>query len=526
MATALPAMIAEGDTQLRTKHDRDSMHSSYDRLCEHVRETELLASINNLLAWDERTMLPAGGAEFRARQMATLAGIIHQRRVDPRVGRWLGEIEACQVATDPASDAAVTICRLRRDYDRNVKLPRSLIEALTRAAVVGQQVWELARQQNDFRRFAPYLDEIVSLVREKADALAHDGNRYDALLDEYEPGVTTAEFTSMLHPLRNELLRLMDRILACGHKPDTGFLRREYPVATQRRLCRFVAHRIGFDFKRGRIDATAHPFCESIGPADCRITTRYRGHAVPDALFGTLHEAGHGVYEQGLRQEAYGLPLGQAASLGIHESQSRLWENIVGRSVEFWEYFFRHLQHAFPAALRDVTCEQFCWAVNAVEPSLIRVEADEVTYNLHILVRFELEQELVSGRLAVSDLPDAWNAKYDEFLGIRPPDDAQGVLQDIHWASATLGYFPTYALGNVYAAQLFAKIMEDMPDWRGLLRRGQFDPLRNWLRDHVHLAGRRFTSAELIEKVTGRRPCSSFLMSYLTNKMTHLYRLA
>jgi carboxypeptidase Taq len=497
--------------------------SPFDLLCGHTRETSLLNSIESLLGWDERTLLPPAAAEYRAEQMTYLSGLIHRRQTDPRVGEWLAELVANGAAKDPQSDIAVTLRQIKRQYDRKTRLPQSLVEELTRTTVLGQQAWVEARRNNDFDSFRPWLEKIFELKRQEADALGHSGCRYDALLDEYEPGESTEHVSRVLAGLREELIPLVGAIRDCDRKPDLGILKRRYPVAAQEQFGRLAAERIGFEFQRGRLDVTAHPFCTEIGPHDCRITTRFDEHFFSSAFFGILHEAGHGIYEQGLRTDQYGLPLGQYVSMGIHESQSRLWENMVGRSRAFWEYFYPEAKRLFPEALDGVSLDDFHFAINDVRPSLIRVEADEVTYNLHIIIRFELEQALLAGDLPVADLPAAWNEKYRQYLGIEPPNHSDGVLQDIHWSAGLLGYFPTYSLGNLYAAQFFAQADKDLGGLAPQFAKGEFGPLRDWLREKIHRQGQRYTAAELAKNITTRDLAHNDLIDYLLAKMEPLY---
>lgn len=500
-----------------------SPEEKYQQLCQHVRTTSLLTSIDSLLGWDERTQLPPAAGAYRAEQMTYLAGLLHDRQTDPKLGEWLSELADSPLAADPASDTAVTLRQVRRDFDKKTKLPKTLVEELARAAVEGQQLWDQARKQSDFATFRPLLERMVQLKRQEADALGFAECRYDALLDNHEPGELTSNVTRVLGGLREELVPLVQAIADCPRKPDVSLLKRSYPVTAQQQFGRAAAERIGFDFQRGRLDVTSHPFCTDLGPHDCRITTRYDEHYFPSAFFGTLHEAGHGLYEQGLKHDQYGLPLGRYVSMGIHESQSRLWENLVGRSRPFWEHFYPQAREAFPDALGDVPLDDFHFAVNDVRPSLIRVEADELTYNLHIIIRFELEQALINDELSVADLPAVWNEKYRQYLGIEPPNDAQGVLQDIHWSAGLFGYFPTYSLGNLYAAQFFAQADRDLGGLGDAFRRGEFQPLLTWLREKIHHQGQRFTAAQLVEQVTEKPLGHADLINYLLNKMEPLY---
>ncbi len=500
--------------------------TAFDNLCRHVRETALLAAAESALGWDERTMLPPEAAEFRAEQLTLLAGMLHARRTDPRLGDWLGLLAESPFAADPHTPAGTVIRELRRQYDRRVKLPQSLVEELARTASLGQHAWEEARAKDDYDKFAPLLAKTFELKRAEADALGYESSRYDALLDDYEPGERTVNVARVLAALREALVPLVAEIAASGKQPDIAILEREYPVPAQESLAKGGAEAIGFDFRRGRLDVTAHPFCTTLGPKDCRITTRYDERFFSSAFFGVLHEAGHGIYEQGLAAEWYGLPPGEAVSLGIHESQSRLWENLVGRSREFWQYLYPQAQKSFPAALGQTSLEAFYFAINDVRPSLIRVEADEATYNLHILIRFELEQALLADEIPIADIPAAWNDKYQKYLGIRPASDADGVLQDVHWSAGLVGYFPTYALGNLYASQFFARAEKDLGALGPQFAKGQFAPLREWLNKHIHQHGQCYSAADLVQKITGKPLSHDPLIAHLRGKLGPLYGLS
>ncbi len=502
----------------------DTPEQIYAKACEHARQTALLGSVESLLNWDERTVMPAAGAEYRAEQMALLSLLAHERLTDARFGAWLDELANTHLAQPAEGDSGTTIRWLKRRHDRAAKLPASLVEELARASVLGQQAWQDARRQDDFCLFQPHLEKMLRLKQQEAEALGYQDSPYDALLDDYEPDARTAHVGEVLSALRDELVPLVAAIRDSSRRPDTSILTRYYPIEEQEALGTLAAQRFGFDFARGRLDTTAHPFCVTAGPHDCRITTRYNPHHFNESFFGILHEAGHGIYEQGLPSEHFGLPLGQAVSLGIHESQSRLWENFVGRSRAFWEYFYPEAQQAFPEALGGVSEDEFHFAVNEVRPSLIRVEADEATYNLHILIRFQLEIALLSGELPVADLPLAWCEQYRKYLGVQPDRDADGVLQDIHWSAGLFGYFPTYALGNLCAAQLFARAEKDLGGLERPIADGQFQPLRDWLRQNVHQHGQRFSAPALIEKVTGEPLSHAPLMQYLRSKLGPLYR--
>jgi carboxypeptidase Taq len=496
----------------------------YENVCRYRRETAMLGAIDSLLSWDERTMMPEAAGEYRAEQATLLAGMIHKRETDAQFGEWLAALAESNLARDRHSDSGTVIRELKREYDKRVRLPQTLVEELARTSVLGQQIWVTARKNNDFKSFAPILTKMIGLKREEAEALGYGTCRYDALLDHYEPASETTQVARVLAALRDQLVPLVAAIRDSGRQPDVGILKRHFPIEDQRQFGQQIAEKIGFDFKRGRLDVTAHPFCSEVGPNDCRITTRYNEHHFNEAFFGILHEAGHGMYDQGLRTDSYGLPTGMYISLGIHESQSRMWENLIGRSRAFWEFCYPLAQANFSDALRDVPLDDFYFAINDVRPSLIRVEADEVTYNLHILIRFELELALINDGLSVADLPAAWNEKYRQYLGLTPPDDAQGVLQDIHCSAGLVGYFPTYSLGNLYASQFFAAADRDLGGLATQFRRGEFQPLRRWLLEKIHAQGRRYTAAELVERVTGQPLTHDHLIEHLRAKFGPLYR--
>jgi carboxypeptidase Taq len=499
------------------------LDSIYNRLADHCRETALWNSVEALLGWDERTMMPAAGGDYRAEQVTLLAGMLHRRRTDPKLGEWLSALSEAKL--DPHSDRGATVRELKRQYDRKVKLPQTLVEELARTSVLGQQAWVAARSTNSFASFLPLLEKTFKLKREQAAAIGYEECPYDALLDDYEPQALTSQVSKALSGLREQLVPLVAEIAASGRQPKVEIIEQRYPVAAQEQFARDVAGRLGFDFKRGRLDVTAHPFCSSVGPHDCRITTRYDERHFPGAFFGVLHEAGHGIYDQGLRADWYGLPPGEAVSLGIHESQSRLWENLVGRSRAFWQCFYGEAQKRFAEALADVPAEEFYWAINDVRPSLIRVEADEATYNLHILIRFELEQALVNDELRAAELPGAWTEKYGHYLGITPGSDSEGVLQDIHWSAGLVGYFPTYSLGNLYASQFFEQADRDLGGLDQQFAAGKFEPLRDWLRETIHLHGQCYSAAELVQRVSGQPLSHGPLMDHLRGKFGSLYGL-
>jgi len=487
-----------------------------------------LASASSIVGWDQETYMPPKAAALRGDQIAALSSIVHERRTSPRLGELLAACEADAALTADAATAA-NLREMRRDYDRATKLPPALVRDFAETSSRAMNAWRDARERSDFAAFSPWLEKVVRLNRERAEALGFSpgGEPYDALLDEFEPGMTTAEIRRTFDALRAGLAPLIQAVAASGAGPDTSWQRVRVPVERQAAFTRDLVARMGFDLGAGRIDVSTHPFCDGIGPGDTRLTNRYAEDAFPSALSGTMHETGHALYEQNLPKEArFGQPLGEAASTGIHESQSRMWENFVGRSRPFWEWALPALRAAFCVPELDaLQVEDAYRGVNVVRPTLVRIESDEATYNLHIMLRFDLERALLSGELSVADLPAAWNDRVRADLGLEVPDDRLGVLQDIHWSMGAFGYFPTYTLGNLYAAQLWETIRQALPDLDDGVRRGEFGALLEWLRANVFAHGRRYTAPELCERITGRRLSHEPLLRYLEAKVRPIYGL-
>jgi carboxypeptidase Taq len=499
-----------------------------DACAELVRRSKELGVLNScaaVLGWDQQTYMPGKGAGLRGEQMAFLAALAHQKFTDPKVGELLAAVEGSELVRDPESDAAANARELRRAYDRATKIPQSLVEELARVTTQAQQVWQQAKKANDFPAFRPWLETVVELKREEVAHVGFKEHPYDALVEEFEPGTTVSELRDLFAGLTADLVPFIRTITESPKKPDRSVLEREYPVDRQRVFAEAAAAAFGFDFAAGRLDTTAHPFCSGFGPGDCRITTRFNPRFFPEAFFGVLHETGHALYEQNLPAEHFGTPLGVACSFGIHESQSRLWENQVGRGRPFWDHFFPRLRQTFPAALDGVSPDTFYFAVNDVRPSLIRVEADEATYNLHIALRFELELALLSGDLTVAELPGAWNDRFEALFGVPVPDDSRGCLQDIHWSFGGIGYFPTYTLGNLYAAQFMAAARRDLgPETaEGDFRSGDFGRLKGWLVDRIHRHGQRFRAGELCRRATGVPLSPKPFLNYLNEKYGRLH---
>lgn len=492
---------------------------AYDALKRECFELDLIRSTASTLGWDEQTQLPARGTPHRAEQLAFLGKLSHERFTSPRVDELLATVAASDLASD--GDVAANVRELRRAFDRATKVPGTLVEAQAKHVVLAHQAWVEARKASDFASFAPWLEQTFALKRDEAACVGTGGHPYDALLDEYEPHETTANVGAVLDGLRERLVPLVHRVLGSSRRAPE--LTGEFPIEAQAAFGKVAAAQLGFDFEAGRLDVSVHPFCTGLAAGDTRLTTRYSPTAVDGAFFGVLHETGHGLYEQGLpKAEHAGLPVAEAISLGVHESQSRMWENLVGRSPAFWRFFGPLARERF-AALRSVDDDTLIRAMNALAPSLVRVEADELTYNLHILVRFELETRLIAGELDVADVPVAWNERMKNYLGITPPDDRRGCLQDVHWAAGLIGYFPTYTLGNLYASQFFDRAIDDLGDQNANFAKGDFAPLLAWLRDKIHRHGRRYAASELAERVTGKPLSSDALIKHLTAKVDTYY---
>ena len=497
--------------------------SHYQALLSRLSDVVSLEYAAAVLSYDQQTAMPPGGAPARARQLALLSRLSHDLLTADETGRLL-EAAAAEVGTDGDEDAPRMVRVVREDYERATKLPTEYVVAFAEATSLGYETWVRARQAKDFAMFAPQLKRLVELARQGADYLGYEEHPYDALLGQYERGMTTRQVTALFEAHRSALVELISAIQAAPQIDDSP-LHQHFPTEAQKRFATEVVQAMGFDFQRGAQAVAVHPFCTSFSVNDVRITTRFDEYFLNPALFGMIHEAGHGMYEQGSAQELDGTPLAGGTSLGVHESQSRLWENMIGRSESFWRWAYPKLQEALPGKFDGVSLQAFYKAINKVQPSFIRVEADEATYNLHIILRFELEQALLTGDLAVDDLPQAWNDKFSAYFGMTPPDDALGVLQDVHWSSGLMGYFPTYALGNLLAAQYLAQAHKAMPTLMDDVAQGQFSGLLSWLRENIHRHGRKFTGAELTERICGEGINPAPYVAYLQAKYRAIYGL-
>ncbi|MGI9657586.1 MAG: carboxypeptidase M32 [Gaiellaceae bacterium] len=483
-----------------------------------------LERVAGLLGWDQQAMMPTMGALSRARQRATIALIAHERFVSDDVGRLLDAVEAATAEDDYQSPGRSLARVTRRSYDKERRVPKELAAEMSEAASNAHEAWVAAREDSDFEQFLPSLERGLELRQRYIGCFEGAAHPYDYLLEDYEPGTTTADVQAIFADLKEGLVPLVRDLREHGEPVDTSLLTQAYPLDGQQAFVRQALGWLGFDERRWRLDTVVHPFALRVGEGDIRITTRYFENYLPAGIFGAMHEFGHGLYEAGVAAEFDRTPLERLSSLGLHESQSRLWENLVGRSRAFWDHAFPALQEACPDELSNTGVEDFHRTINRVEPSLIRVEADEVTYNLHIILRFELELALVEGTLDVADLPTAWNERVGEYLGIEVPDDAHGVLQDPHWCFG-FGYFPTYALGNLVAAQLWRRIRTDIPALDQEIAAGDFTPLREWLVENVHSRGSTLTLNETLDTLLGEGLSAQPHLDYLRTKYGELYGL-
>lgn len=490
------------------------------------RETQLLSGIGQILDWDRETYMPPAGATMRAEQLELLAGLTHKQKTSKAFRQALeklihldsGKLYAHTHTLNPRQIAALHCWR--HDYLKAVKLPEKFVKTFAKTSSQAITVWTTAKSENAFYKFAPYLDKLVTLSREKAELIGYEAHPYDVLLDDYEAGITTKEVNALFKKLRPAVTGLLDKIMR-RKGIDDSFLHNVVSEEKQMHFNKELLRAIGFDFEKGRLDISSHPFSSSSSPIDNRITTRIDTRNFFSAISSTLHEAGHAFYEMGLSIENYGSPLGEPISLGAHESQSRWWENLIGRSKPFWHHFLPLVQKKFKGPLVDVSLDTFYKAINKVTPSLIRVEADEVTYSLHIILRFEIECALIEGALNIRDVPAAWNEKMQMYLGLTPPDDRQGCLQDIHWSMGGFGYFPTYTLGNLYASHLFLAFEKTFLDWEKQIAKGDCAFMLQWLHEHFHAYGRQYTSVELLKKITGKKFSETAYLDYLNKKYNH-----
>ena len=498
-----------------------------DKLVELKQIIGEVADINaamGLLGWDQQTYMPAGGSKARGQHMATLGKIAHQKATAPRVGELINDLKAEQNGTDPVSDDASLVRVAARDYEKAVRVPAEFVAEQAIVTSAAFEAWRRAKATSDFELFRPHLEKVVALVRRYVGFFPPADHPYDVLLDDYEPGMKTAEVKAIFEKLRPHQVELIRRIAA---KPQVNddFLHRKYNDQKVWDFSAEITRAFGYDWTRGRMDKAPHPFETSFSRDDVRITNRLEPGKPLATLFSAMHEAGHAMYEQGIAAEHERTSLAHGASLAVHESQSRMWENLIGRSLPFWQLMYPRLKRLFPAQLEGVGLRSFYRAINKVQPSFIRVNADEATYNLHIMLRLELEIMLVEGAIEIKDLPAAWNARMQDYLGITPSNDAEGVLQDVHWSGGSIGYFSTYALGNLVSAQIREKVRADIGDFDDRIRSGDFETLLQWLRENIHRYGRKYEPQDLVQRVTGSRITPEPYIRYLTEKYSEIYSL-
>ena len=501
------------------------MGLKYDALMERLREVHNIRMATAVLGWDQQTQMPPGGSTARAHQLATLSRIQHELFTDAETGQLLDDAAAELQDMDYGSDEVSMVRVVTEDYEDATKLPAEFVTEVTRETTLAHEVWVKARQDDDFAYFLPTLEKMVGYARQAAEYLGYEEHPYDALLGQYERGMTTDQVKEIFDTHKPGLIELIAAIAENADRADDAPVRQHFPQDKQLEFALDMVKHYGFNFDRGVQAVSVHPFCTSFSKHDVRITTRFEDNFLNPALFGMMHEAGHAMYEQGVGESLAGTPLESGTSLGVHESQSRMWENIIGRSYEFWTWAFPQAQAAFPDQLGSIDLDTFYRAINTVKPSLIRVEADEATYNLHIMIRFEIEVGLMTGEYQVADLPEIWNTKFEEYLGIVPPNDTLGVLQDVHWSSGLLGYFPTYALGNLLSSQYYNKMLADHPNIPNEIASGKFDTILMWLNENIHQHGRKFTGDELTRKVTGEGIQSRDYLQYLQTKFSSIYEL-
>ena len=501
------------------------MSKKYEALLERVHEIDDLNKALAVLSWDREVNMPRAGMEARVQQMTTLSRLIHKMFTADEMGELIENATAEMGDADYESNEASLLRLLRYTYEEERKLTDEHVARTSEVSGHARKVWARAREENDFASFLPWLEQVVELCQERAELYGYEDEPYDALLDKYERDMKTAEVRAIFEAVKTELVPLRQAIEERGTAVDDDLLHQPYDIARQQEFARYIAAAVGYDFSRGHLGTAVHPFATSFSRDDARITTRWYPDFLNPSLFGVLHESGHALYEQGTHPALARTPLARGTSLGIHESQSRMMENFVGRSRGFWEAHFPRLQATFPEALSNYTADDFYRAINKVQPSFIRVEADELTYNFHIILRFELEQAMLNGDLPPADLPEAWNEKMKALLGIVPPTDTLGCLQDVHWTRPGFGYFPTYALGNLYAAQFYETAVSQNPSIEEEMAQGKTEALLAWLRENIHQHGRKFTPGELVQRVTGQPLGHEAFMRYVSKKFSEIYQL-
>ena len=493
-----------------------------EALKEYFTPLTRLRYIKAILEWDQQVNMPEGSVNGRSEQLALIEEIYHKKLISRETGL---KIEKTDQEQNLNLIESALLREIKREYDKAIKIPIELAVEIEKTASLGHQAWEKAREKKDFKIFKPYLEKMVDLKRQYAEKISMGNTLYDSLLDIYEPGATSDWISKIFNAIKPKLINILEKINNSSSKPDQSILKKNYSPAKQWEFSIEILKKLNFNFNIGRQDKSVHPFTTSLSSTDTRITTRIWESFLPACLFGTIHECGHALYETGFKKEIHDTFLADGSSLGFHESMSRLWENIVGRSREFWNYWYPLLQKFYPENLNDYPEEKFYRTINMVQPSFIRVEADEVTYGLHIILRFELEKEIINNGISISDLPELWNTKMEDLLGITPPDDAKGVLQDVHWSGGLFGYFPTYTLGNLYASQIYAKVLKSNPTLPEDFKKGNFTNLLNFLQSEIHQYGKIYLPLELLKRITGEELNINYFSNYLEKKFYPIYKI-
>ncbi|EYE87475.1 peptidase M32 [Fervidicella metallireducens AeB] len=499
----------------------EKLQENITELKEQIKKMEYLGNALGVLYWDMRTGIPKKAIPYRGEILGYLSSELYKLQTSEKIKELMDYFKNVD-ELDDVTKAMVE--NVKKDYERTKKIPADKYREFVILQSAAEAKWEEAKEKSDFNIFKPYLEKLVNTTKEFLEYWGYEGNKYNTLLDFYEPGVTVEKLDKVFTELREAIVDLLNRIKNSRYSPDTEFFRGHYPRNTQEKLGKLILDKIGYDFEAGRLDESMHPFTVNFGNKDVRVTTHYYENDFLSSVFSCIHEGGHAIYEQQIPDELIGTGLAGGTSMGIHESQSRFYENVIGRSIEFWSYFYPELTAIYPQ-FKDISIEDFYKGINKIQPSLIRVEADELTYSLHIIIRYEIEKQLINGEINVDELPKVWNEKYKEYLGIEPANDSEGVLQDMHWSAGNFGYFPSYALGNLYGAQFFNKMKKDIPDVYEKVARGEFNIIKDWLRDNIHKYGKIYEPVELIKRVTGEELTAKYFIEYLNAKYSRIYNL-
>ena len=502
----------------------DSLRHEYNSLVTRLQEISRLGAVMGLLHWDQEVIMPKGGADSRAKQISALAGIVHEKSTHAEVGKLLDKLGNCD-ASGFNEIEKTNISEAQWAYNRSVRVPEELVREIAELGSRGHMVWIEARKENRFADFAPMLEKFVGLIKKRSGYIDPDKSPYDVNIENFERGASMAQLDPLFDKLKSQLIPLISAIRDSESQPDSSFFEGEFPIERQEELGRRISEDMGFSFDHGRMDVSVHPFCGGGDSTDVRITTRYRLDSFVESLYAVIHETGHGLYEQGRMPDYRDLPASESLTMGVHESQSLFWERMVAQSKSFCSHYLNLFASVFPEKLNGVSAQKFYEGINVCRPSFIRVEADEVTYPLHVILRYELEKGLFDGSVSVDQLPGLWNDKMEEYLGIRPPTDREGVLQDVHWSSGAFGYFPSYTLGAMYASQFFNAMLKDLPTADSQIADGQFNNIKEWLNNNIHAKGTLYSSDELVRHVTGEPLNQDYFISYLKEKYGKIYKL-